>query len=264
MRYNGRMLLAIDIGNTQTVLGIFEDVHRPELLHSWRIATDKTCTGDELRVLLKSLFAVDELSLESIDGVALASVVPNLTREWIPALQRIAPERVYLCNAENAAVLFEADYPRPNEIGADRVADAVAAKALFGAPVVVVDFGTATNIEIVDREGRFVGGIIAPGVLTSAEALFSRASKLSSIPLDDPGHPIGRSTEEAVQSGILYGEAERVDGLLRRVFEQLGYEAPVVATGGLAETMTQYSNRLTHLCGELTLEGLRLLYEACM
>ena len=167
-----------------------------------------------------------------------------------------------MCTAETAGALFEADYPNPREIGADRVADAVAAKELYGAPVIVVDFGTATNIEVVDKDGRFVGGIIAPGVETSATALFSHATKLGAIDLVDPKTAIGHNTEQAMQSGIVYGEADRVDGLVRRIFDQLGYETPVVATGGLASRVAALSRTITATNPELTLEGLRLVYDA--
>ena len=143
-----------------------------------------------------------------------------------------------------------------------RVADAVAAKALYGAPVIVVDFGTATNMEVVDADGRFIGGVIAPGVETSASALFSHATKLGAIDLIDPHTAIGRNTEEAIQAGIVYGEADRVDGIIRRIFAQLGYETPVVATGGLASRVAAQSQTITAINPELTLEGLRLVYEA--
>ena len=158
--------------------------------------------------------------------------------------------------------LFRTDYPAPHEIGADRIADAVAAKERYGAPVVVVDFGTATNIEVTDRDGNFVGGVIAPGVETSAAALYSHATRLAAIELADPHQAIGTSTETAIQAGIVYGEADRVDGLVRRIFAQLGYEAPVVATGGLATCVAELSATITHVDPELTLEGLRLIAAA--
>ena len=168
-----------------------------------------------------------------------------------------------VCTADSAGEeLFPTAYANPAEIGADRVADAVAARALYGQPVVVVDFGTATNIEVVDRDGAFAGGVIAPGVETSASALFSHANRLSAIELEDPHTAIGGNTAQAIQAGIVYGEADRVDGLVRRIFEQLGYEAPVVATGGLASRVAPLSRTITHVNKELTLEGLRRIYEA--
>ncbi len=254
------MLLTIDVGNTQTVLGLHESCTSSESPRTWRIATGKDRTADELRVSLLSLLDVDGVDVEDITGAALCSVVPRLTDAWRRALERAVGCDPYVCSAESAGTLFAADYPNPHEIGADRVADAVAARAKYGAPVMVVDFGTATNIEIIDTSGAFVGGIIAPGVETSAGALFSRATKLAATALVDPGAAIGKSTEQAVQSGIVYGEADRVDGLVRRVFDELGYATPVVATGGLATMMEAFSREITHVDPELTLEGLRLLY----
>lgn len=253
------MLLAIDVGNTQTVVGVYQGAN---LRFCWRVATNKSHTSDELRVKLAPLLASEGLSVADLDGMALASVVPALTSAWRAASQRMLGKDALVCTAETAASLFEADYPNPHEIGADRVADAVAAKTLYGAPVVVVDFGTATNIEVIDANGRFVGGVIAPGVETSASALFSHATKLGAIDLTDPHTAIGRNTEQAIQAGIVYGEADRVDGLVQRIFDQLGYETPVVATGGLASRVAAQSRTITVTNPELTLEGLRLVHDA--
>lgn len=253
------MLLAIDVGNTQTVVGIYQD---GRLKHRWRVATNKRHTSDELRVKLVPLLSSEGITFDDLKGVSLASVVPQLTAAWCAATRRMIGRRAVVCTAEAAGELFPVDYPNPHEIGADRVADAVAAKALYGSPVIVVDFGTATNIEVVDAEGKFVGGVIAPGVETSAQALFSHATKLGAIDLINPRTAIGRNTEQAIQAGIVYGEADRVDGLVRRIFAQLGYEAPVVATGGLASRVAAQSQTITATNPELTLEGLRLVYEA--
>ncbi len=255
------MLLAIDVGNTQTVVGVYKG---SDLAGSWRVSTNKSHTADELRIKLMPLFESAGLAFSQVRGAALASVVPQLTHAWVSALRELTRTDALVCTAASAraAGLFEATYPRPNEIGADRVADAVAARIRYGAPAVVVDFGTATNIEVIDREGRFAGGIIAPGVETSAAALFSHATRLAAIELADPGCAIGTSTETAIQSGIVYGEADRVDGLVRRVFAQLGYQTPVIATGGLAHLMARHTATVTHVDADLTLEGLRLIAEA--
>ena len=253
------MLLVIDVGNTQTVVGVYEG---EELRWRWRIATNKRDTSDELRLRLRQLLDFENVSAARIDGVSLASVVPALTLAWNAAIRYMTGSPALICNAATAGDLFVHDYPNPDEIGADRVADAVAAKAIYGAPVVVVDFGTATNIEAVDAQGRFVGGVIAPGLETSAAALFSHATKLGAIDLVDPHTAIGRSSTQAMQAGIVYGEADRVDGLVARIFEQLGYEAPVVATGGLASRVAHISRTITEVNPDLTLEGLRLVYEA--
>ena len=252
------MLLVIDVGNTQTVIGIYDG---ETLLHMWRLATNKTDTSDELRLKVLPLLSMENLDASLVDGAAVASVVPQLTSAWEKALSLLIGCDPVVCNAANAGALFQAAFDYPAEIGADRIADAVAAKALYGAPVIVVDFGTATNLEVIDEEGRFVGGIIAPGLETSAKALFSNATKLPAIELADPGSAIGKSTVHAMQSGIVYGEADRVDGFVARIFAELGYEAPVVATGGLATTMAPLCRTVTHTNPELTLEGLRLVYE---
>ena len=190
--------------------------------HAGASATNKHHTSDELRIRLRQLLDCENIPVEGLRGVALASVVPQLTLAWSAAVHYLLGKEALVCTAETAGALFEADYPNPREIGADRVADAVAAKELYGAPVIVVDFGTATNIEVVDKDGRFVGGIIAPGVETSATALFSHATKLGAIDLVDPKTAIGHNTEQAMQSGIVYGEADRVDGLVRRIFASAG------------------------------------------
>ena len=254
------MLLVIDVGNTQTVIGVYDG---KTLLHMWRIATSKVDTSDELRLKLLPLLSIEHLDADSVNGAAIASVVPQLTSAWKQALGQLIGGDPVVCNATAAGTLFQASYDFPAEIGADRIADAVAAKVLYGAPVIVVDFGTATNLEVIDAEGSFVGGIIAPGLETSAKALFSNATKLPAIELADPGSAIGKNTVHAMQSGIVYGEADRIDGFVARVFAELGYEAPVVATGGLATTMAPLCKSVTHVNPELTLEGLRLVYENC-
>lgn len=258
------MLLAIDIGNTQTVLGVYRPEDRVVPQHMWRIATNKHDTADDVRARITPLFNADGVCARDINATAISSVVPALTRSWSQAVEVATGVEPHLCTAEEAqaAGLFETTYPNPREIGADRVADAVAARSLFGAPVVVVDFGTATNVEVIDDAGRFVGGIIAPGVETSAGALFSHATRLAAIDLVAPPAAIGLSTEEAIQSGIVYGEADRVDGLVRRIFEQIGREATVVATGGLARLVAAHSRTIIEVLPELTLEGLRILAEA--
>lgn len=251
------MLLAIDVGNTHTVAGVYEG---ERMVRGWRVATEKQQTADELRARMASLFFADRFDEKTIDGVALCSVVPALTKAWVNAMRDMLGIETMVCNAETAGDLFKATYPRPHEVGADRIADAIAARELYGAPVIVLDFGTATNIEVVDKDGFFVGGIIAPGVETSAQALFSRATKLSAIALEAPPQAIGFSTEEAVQSGIVLGEADRVDGLVCRVFAQMGEKATVVATGGLARLIAEHSSEISLVNPDLTLEGLRIIY----
>lgn len=258
------MLLAVDIGNTQTVFGLYESAGSGHPRHMWRLATYKQDAKDDVSVKLRSLLGAAGVEPGAIRSAALASVVPSLTRAWTEAIHALDGTRVRICTAEAAhrAGLFDADYPNPREIGADRVADAIAARELYGAPAVVVDFGTATNIEVIDREGRFLGGIIAPGVETGAGALFAHATRLAAIDMRAPEHAIGTSSDEAMRSGIVLGEAARVDGLVKRMFDELGYVAPVVATGGLASLIAPHSATITDVLPELTLEGLRLLAQA--
>ena len=255
-----KMLLAIDVGNTQTVIGVYDGA---AMRHMWRIATNKKHTSDELRLKLLPLLQSEGVEASALTGAALASVVPQLTSGWRAALRKLTGTEPLACTADSAGPeLFPTAYSNPAEIGADRVADAVAARALYGSPVVVVDFGTATNIEVIDRDGVFVGGVIAPGVETSAAALFSHANRLSAIELADPHTAIGDNTAHAIQAGIVYGETDRVDGLVNRIFEQLGYRATVVATGGLAPRVAPLSKTIDHVNPQLTLEGLRRIYEA--
>lgn len=250
------MLLTVDVGNTQTVIGLFEDavctVH-------WRIATAHESTADELHIELRQLLALEGLEEDVISDVVLSSVVPALTSTWCGVAASLGLEALVVSPAVVPFLPIKYEYPA--EIGADRLADAVAAVASYGAPVTVVDLGTATNIEVIDADGAFVGGIIAPGLMASADALFSAAARLARVDLSEPPAPIGTSTRAAVQSGLVYGEVDRIDGLVRRVFGQLGYTTPVVATGGLAGRLAPLSSTITALDENLTLEGLRLIFE---
>lgn len=251
------MLLVVDIGNTHTVLGIYDE---DRLIHMWRLATNVEYTSDELRIKLDALLSAESIDAEDIKGAILCSVVPALTHNWEKVCERSFGVVPLVVSSANCAHLLNIDKTAFTELGADRVADAVAAKAIFGAPVVVVDFGTATNMEVIDRDGAFVGGIIAPGVESSMRSLMSRAALLRTVELEDPGIAIGRDSSEAIQIGVVSGEAARVDGLVERVHEQLGYSTKVVATGGLAHRIAPLSKTITAIDVELTLQGLRLIY----
>lgn len=251
------MLLAIDVGNTQTVLGIYNN---DSLVHMWRIATNVDHTSDELRVKLSVLLGAEGLEDAAIDGAILASVVPALTHNWEKVCLRAFGVETLVVSSGTCGHLLNLSEGSFAELGADRVADAVAAKALYGSPVVVVDFGTATNIEVVDKDGTFVGGVIAPGVESSTRSLLSRAALLHAVELEDPGIAIGTNTTEAIKIGIVCGEAARIDGLIDRIHEQLGYSTQVVATGGLAHRIAPVSKCITEINLELTLQGLRLIY----
>ena len=192
------MLLAIDVGNTQTVLGVYDGEH---LVHMWRVATNVDHTSDELRIKLHVLMAAEGVDPKCIDGAILASVVPALTHNWEKACYRSFCVQLLVISAQTVGHLINMDQEKFAELGADRVADAAAAKCLYGSPVIVVDFGTATNIEIIDKTGTFVGGIIAPGVDSSMRSLLSRAALLRSVELEDPGTAIGTNTADALKVG---------------------------------------------------------------
>ena len=252
------MLLAVDVGNTQTVLGFYR---ADELVFKARIATTSSDTTDELLIKLHGLFALHNVSFGEIRSAAVASVVPSLTEHWRNAATILTnAEPLVLTSAVDTGLTI--NFENPSEIGADRLAVAVAAIHFYGAPVVVVDFGTATNIEVIDKNAAFVGGIIAPGLLTSAEALFSAAARLSKIDIEIPATVIGLTTKGAVQSGLTYGEIDRIDGLIYRIFDELGYKTPVIATGGLSQRVVRLSKTITHINDDLTLEGLRLIFQS--
>jgi type III pantothenate kinase len=251
------MFLAVDVGNTQTVLGLYED---EQMIACWRVATVATDTADELDVRIRALFTLRNLDSAVITDAAIASVVPPLTEQWrLVASRHTTNKPLILDNTVDTGLPIK--YSNPAEIGADRLADAIAAVDLYGAPVIVVDFGTATNIEVIDASGAFVGGVIAPGLVTSAEALFNAAARLAKTSIEVPPTVIGSTTKEAVQSGLTFGEIDRIDGLVRRIFEQLGYPATVVATGGLSARVVKLSQTINEVNDNLTLEGLRLIYQ---
>ncbi|MBR2522108.1 MAG: type III pantothenate kinase [Coriobacteriales bacterium] len=253
------MLLAVDIGNTQTAVGIYDG---KELRASWRIESDSKATSDQLLVQINSLIKLKGHGELFVTEAIVSSVVPMLTLSWVEALEFLIGEggSVDIVNAaEDYGIPVK--YENRREIGPDRICDAVAAVAKYGAPVIVIDLGTATNIEAIDDEGAFLGGIIAPGLRVSAEALFSHAARLSSIDIKVPEHAIGRSTTEAVQSGLTFGEVDRIDGLVDRIKAEMGCDATVVATGGYHQLMLPISRTIDYADGLLTLDGLRIIHE---
>lgn len=251
------MILAVDVGNTQTVLGLFGE---SGLGSRWRVATDAMITADEIRVKIGALLALDGLGWADVDGVVVASVVPTLTAAYGDLATRVTGAAPLVVGPGVKTGLAIA-YDDPREIGADRIVNAVAAVATCGAPVIVIDFGTATTLDVVDATGAYLGGAIAPGIETSAEALFRRAARLSAVDLEAPTRAIGRNTRESVQAGLLLGQASLVDGLVRRAWAELGSECPVLATGGLAELMAPLCETVGEVDPDLTLKGLTLLWE---
>lgn len=251
------MILAVDIGNTQTVLGLIEN---GELDGHWRVSTDASLTADEVRVKIGGLLAADGRSWSDIERVVVASVVPTLTAAYEELAER-ATGRAPLVVGPGMRTGMAISYDNPHEIGADRIVNAIAALERYGAPAIVVDFGTATTFDVLDASGAYLGGAIAAGVETSAEALFRRAARLSAVDLEPPTRVIGRTTRESVQAGLLLGEAAMVDGLVRRIWSELGAECTVVATGGLAAMMAPLCETVGEVDADLTLRGLALVYE---
>lgn len=250
------MLLAIDMGNTQTALGLFDN---DELVHSWRMPSDRTYTKDELHLRLYGYFKKDGLSLDSVDAIAFAGVVPQLMREWQGVAQALGASLIAIGPETAAVTLVKSE--NPVEVGADRIANATAAAQLYGAPSIVVDFGTATNIDVVDADGAYIGGCIAPGIRVSLDALTARAAKLASVPLEAPEHAIGRDTIQAVQSGTVVGAAAMAEGLVARIKQELNApNACVIATGGLASVVASATSAFDVIDPQLTIKGIYEIY----
>lgn len=251
------MLLTIDIGNTQTAIGLFDD---EELVGHWALTTRSGDTVDEIHHNLMGQLQLKGFSFDNVHDVVIASVVPALTMSWATVAKRITGNEPIIVGP-GVRTGLPMHYDNPAEIGADRVADAVAAINLVGAPAIVVDLGTATNIEVIDKDGCFLGGIIAPGMGTGASALSTKTARLPQVDLVMPEHNIGTNTTDAIRLGLLLGEIARVDGLVKFIFEELGYEAPVIATGGFSNLIASELKTVTHREPRLTLNGLRLIYE---
>ena len=244
-------LLAIDVGNTQTVLGLFEG---QDLTEHRRLATDPERTGDEIGALLRSL-----LDLDGLDGISLASSVPRLLRSYEEVAAGLGTEILVLGPGTRTGMPLRYDDPR--EVGPDRIANAVAARERYGAPSIVVDFGTSTNFDVVSPEGEYVGGVLAPGIEVSMDALFARAARLVKVDYTAPPTVIGKTTVGGLQSGLVYGFAGQVDGIVRRIRAELGADARAIATGGLAELVAPHSETIERVDPFLTLEGVRAVWE---
>ena len=247
------MLLAVDIGNTNTVLGVFDG---ETLVESWRVKTDARDTADELALTYRGL-----LGDTKIDGVAACSTVPAVLGQLRLMLARWYPDLPAVVVEPGIRTGVPLLYDNPKELGSDRIVNALAAYHLYGGPAIVVDFGTSTNFDVVSAKGEFLGGVLAPGIEISIDALAARAARLVKVELARPRAVIGKNTVEALQSGILYGFAGQIDGLVRRIVGELGAPAVVIATGGLAQVVIAESETLERHEPDLTLIGLRLVYE---
>lgn len=252
------MLLVLDIGNTNTVVGLFEG---DRLTGHWRVSSLER-TPDEAGLLLLDLLRTNGVAQEGIGGAILSSVVPRLEEVLRDAVKEyLGVEPVVVTTKMDLGMGI--NISNPAEIGADRLVNSVAAIAKYGYPLITVDLGTAVTLDVVSSDGSYIGGAIAPGLAVSMATLFTKTAKLPQITLNAPEHVIGRDTKSAIQSGIVYGYAGLVDSLVERMFEELGTKTPVVATGGHAEILAKQSRTITNVAPWLTLEGLQILYKRC-
>jgi type III pantothenate kinase len=248
------MLLAIDVGNTNTVLGLFDG----DRMHvSWRVKTDARSTGDEIWLTIRGLLA----GQPDVTGIALCSTVPSVLREIRGMIERYYAGMPTVIVEPGTKTGVPVLTDNPKEVGSDRIVNTLAAHHLFGGPCIVVDFGTTTNLDVVSANGEFLGGALAPGVEISLDALAARAAQLRKVELVRPRSVVGKNTVESLQSGILFGFAGQVDGLVRRIVEVTGPVTAVIATGGLAPVVVPEAETITHHEPDLTLLGLRLVYD---
>jgi type III pantothenate kinase len=249
------MLLTADVGNTEIVLGVFDGA---ELVHTWRLAAQPERSADELALLLSGLLEHRGLALEKLTGLCVASVVPAVTQQIRELAARyLSFEPLIVGPGTKTGVSVLTDNPR--EVGADRIVNTLAAFMRFGGPAIVVDFGTGTNFDVVSEKGEFLGGVIAPGLQISAAALVQRAARLTRVEFEAPDSVIGRNTVDSVRSGLVYGTAGEVDGIIERIRDELG-GGTTIATGGLAPVVIPHCRSIDHHEPFLTLEGLRLVH----
>jgi type III pantothenate kinase len=251
------MLLVVDVGNTQTHFGVFRG---KELLEHWRFATVRQSTADELGAALRSLLALRGCSFEEIDSSIVSSTVPQLEPEWVAMAERYLGHRMHAVGPGTRTGMA-IRYDNPREIGADRLVNAVAIRERFEGMGVCVDFGTATTFDVVSAQGEYLGGSLMTGIEISLEALSERGARLPKIDLAPPRSVIGKNTIDAIRSGVVFGYAGAIDAILRRLYDELGERAEVVATGGLAGLVVPYSEEIEQVDDLLTLTGLRLLHE---
>jgi type III pantothenate kinase len=250
------VILVVDVGNTTIALGLYRG---KELLHHYRISTDRTATTDEYGMKVYSLFQHADVRVEEIEGVIISSVVPPLMH----TLEKLCNKylrRTPLIVGPGLKTGLNIRYENPREVGADRIANSVAGIELYGAPLIVVDFGTATTFDYIDEHARYLGGAIAPGIGISTDALYERAAKLPRIELVRPKSTVGRNSIASMQAGIIFGFAGQVDGIVERIREEFATNPTVVATGGLAEMIASESRTIQVVNPLLTLEGLRIIH----
>ncbi|MED4601864.1 type III pantothenate kinase [Paenibacillus validus] len=254
------MILVVDVGNTNIVLGIYEE---KQLLHHWRLSTNRSTTADEYGIMMYNLFQHAGIELDQVEGVIISSVVPPL----MFVLEHLCLKylkKTPLVVGPGIKTGLNIRYENPKEVGADRIVNAVAAIDLYGPPCIVVDFGTATTFDYIDESGQYIGGAVAPGIGISTEALYQRAAKLPRIELVKPKNVVGRNTVNSMQAGIIYGFAGQVDGIVDRIKQESGKDPRVIATGGLAELIASESRTIELVNPLLTLQGLQLIYERNM
>jgi type III pantothenate kinase len=251
------VILVVDVGNTNIVLGLYQE---RMLTHHWRLSTNRSSTVDEYGVLISNLFQLAGVRAEQIDGVILSCVVPPLMNTLEQLFVKYVGQEA-LVVGPGIKTGLNIRYENPKEVGADRIVNAVAGIEQYGTPLVVVDFGTATTFDYIDASGSYLGGAIVPGIGISTEALYQKAAKLPRIELTKPKTVIGRNTVSAMQSGIIYGYAGQVDGIVRRICKEFNVQPRVIATGGLAELIAGETETIEKVDPLLTLEGLRIVYE---
>ena len=251
------MLLAIDVGNTQTHVGMFQG---DELVQHWRFATTRFATADELAAVLAGLLDLRELKFDDVEAAMVSAVVPTLAHEYDQMIKRYFGGRGLLVGPDIKSGM-PIRIERPQELGADRLANAIAAYDRVGGACIAVDFGTAINYDVVSATGEYLGGVISPGIEISLEALAARAARLPRVDIEEPRHAIGKGTEEAIQAGVVYGFAGQVDAILARIREELGEEATAIATGGFAQAIVPFCEQVDEVDDRLTLQGLKLIWE---
>ena len=251
------MFIAIDIGNTNVVIGIYRN---SELIAHWRLSSQTARTSDECWILLSSLLKSNLIEMEQVQGGIISSVVPNLTATFMQVLEDYFQHNPIIVSSE-LKIDLKILYEDPRAVGADRICNAVAGFHRYGGPLVILDFGTATTFDVVSINNEYLGGIIAPGIELTAAVLHQRAARLPKVELKFPASVIGTTTESSIQAGLMFGTVELINGLITRIEGQLGTPVKTVATGGLAKVVVPYANKIVPVEPFLSLEGLRLIYE---